>query len=162
DEVLRAAQPAALETDRGLGRTRERRVEPGDRDDLVSLAHLMQQLVLASRRREQRGGEHGVEPGTREAHAARLLGDAGEPDRPQALPAAVRRHDEADVAHLRELPPLRRLEAASVLLHDAAAVLERRGLGEEVPRGAAQQLLVVGELEAHELRSAAGRARAWR
>src|SRR5262249_57136605 len=111
---------------------------------------------------ERGGGETGVQPGTWEAHAARLLRDDRELDRSQALTAAIRRHDEADVAHLGELPPLRRLEAARVLLHDAPAVLERSGLGEEVPGGAAQQLLVVGELEAHELRSAAGRARAWR
>src|SRR5262249_1292202 len=162
DEVLRAAQPAALETGCRLGRTRERRVETGDRGDLVSLAHLPQQLVVASRPRQQRGGQNGVPPWTSDAPAPRLPRDDRAPDRPQALTAAIRRHDEADVAHLGELPPLRRLEAARVLLHDAPAVLERSGLGEEVPGGAAQQLLVVGELEAHELRSAAGRARAWR
>src|SRR5262249_4967939 len=133
DQVLRATQPAALETGRRLRRARERRVETGDRGDLVSFAHLTQQLVLASRRREQRGGEHGVEPWAWEAHATRPPGDARELDRPQALTAAIRRHDEADVAHLGELPPLRRLEAANVLLHDAPAVLERCGLGEEVP-----------------------------
>src|SRR5262249_60207633 len=82
DQVLRATQPAALETGRRLRRARERRVETGDRGDLVSFAHLTQQLVLASRRREQRGGEHGVEPWAWEAHATRLLGDDLELDRP--------------------------------------------------------------------------------
>src|SRR4030095_1419253 len=54
-----------------------------------------------------------------------------------------------DVAHLGELAPLWRLEAARLLLHDATALLEGRRLGEEVAGRAAEQLLVVGQLETH-------------
>src|SRR5262249_40010597 len=90
-----------------------------------------------------------VEQRAGQADASRFLGDDGELDRTEPLAAVVGGYDQADVAHVGELAPLRRLESARLLLHDTAAVLERRGLGKEVTRGAAQQLLVLGELEPH-------------
>src|SRR5262249_3206804 len=84
-----------------------------------------------------------------QADAARLLAHHRQLDRAQPLAALLGGNGEAEVAHLGELPPLRRLEAAGVVLHDPAAALQRRVLGEVVARVAARQRPVFGELEPH-------------
>ena len=103
---------AVLDAGRRLCRARERRVGARDRHHLVSLAHLAQQIVLPARARDQGRGEDHVEERTRQAHATDLLGDDGELDGAEPLAAVSRRDDEAEVAHLGELPPLGSLEAA--------------------------------------------------
>ena len=110
------------------------------------------------------GGEHDVEERTGHADAADLLaGRWRARSAPSPWPPRAAGDDEAEVAHLGELPPLRRRRsrAASCSI-TRAALLERALAGEEVARRAAQQRLVVGELEFHRRVLRQVRARAWR
>ena len=67
----------------------------------------------------------------------------------QALPAGSGRHGEAEVAHVREPPPLRGVVSARVVLEELPRALERELGAEEIARGLAQERLVVGQLEPH-------------
>src|SRR5581483_9393741 len=98
---------------------------------------------------EEGGGEDGVEVRARERGAAHLLAHDRELDRPEPLPTRRRRREEAEIPHLGELPPRAAVPAARLVLHEPAALLERPLAVEEVARRAAQELLVLGEVELH-------------
>ena len=109
---------------------------PRDRHQAIARAHLLQQRVLSAGGAEEGRAQDAVEERPRQTDAAGFLAHDGELDRAEPLTAELGGHDEAHVAHVGELPPLRRLEAVRLLLHDATPVLERRRLGEEVARRA--------------------------
>src|SRR6185295_6089214 len=70
-------------------------------------------------------------------------------DRTETLPTRFDRGDQPEIAHLGEAGPLRRVVGAGTVLDQTARTLERELGGQEIARRAAQQRLVVGQLEAH-------------